>query len=186
MGIIKRRGEAPNFYLGLDLSLTGTGLVVLDDSGEVVYSSTAKNKLRGIERLSFIEEVVGDLLVRFKIKMICIEGYAMGSRSGQAFSIGELGGVIKLLLWEQAKTYFLVPPTQLKKYVTGSGRAEKDMVILNVYKKWGWEAGDNNQADAYVLARIARQLHSPSDDLSKYQQEVLDAIINPPKKKGKK
>lgn len=79
----------------------------------------------------------------------------MGSRAGQAFSIGELGGVIKLMLHMNKIPYTDVPPTVLKKFVTGKGTAMKDDIMLHVYKKWGWTAPDNNQADAYGLARMA-------------------------------
>lgn len=183
---MKLNRKRTNYYVGLDLSLTGTGVVVLDQNCEVVFVKTLKNKLRGEERLSYLQSVIRAVIAKYPLATYCVEGYAMGMRSGQSFSIGELGGVIKLLLWTRGKVFNLVTPTALKKFVTGKGKAEKDMVILNVYKKWGWEAADNNQADAYVLAQIAKEIDSPSDNLAKYQEEVIEVILNPPVKKGKK
>ena len=45
----------------------------------------------------------------------------------------------------------------LKKWVAGTGRAAKEMMLLHVYKRWGVEFKDNNLADAYGLARIAME-----------------------------
>jgi len=185
MQLNRRRSEF--YYLGFDLSLTGTGVVVLNSHGEVCYVETLKNKLRGMERLQFIRDHTAKILRLFPPETICVEGYAMGSRSGQAFSIGELGGVIKLMLYESDVTPYLVPPTRLKKFIVGGGKAEKDLIMMKVFQRWGWEAGDNNQADAYGLAKLAQTLHTQKfESLNKAQLEVVHDILNPPEKKGKK
>lgn len=173
-------------YLGLDLSLTGTGVVVLNDRGEVEYSETLKNNLRGMERLQFIQDKIEKTLNKWKPYIICIEGYSMGSRSGQAFSIGELGGVIKLMLYKMKYDPYLIPPTRLKKFIVGGGKAEKDMIMMKVLQRWGWEPSDNNVADAYGLAKIAESLNKTCNDLNKAQLEVIQDVLNPPVKKGKK
>lgn len=174
-------------YLGLDLSLTGTGVVLIDREGDVIHAATIKNKLRGMERLKFIEGEIEYILRCNATINIAIEGYAMGIRTGQSFSIGELGGVIKLLLYEWKKPFVIVSPTSLKKFVLGKGVGDKDMIIMNVYKRWGFEAKTSDEADALVLAYISRELDRNTGNLPKYQEEVLEVIRNPPvKKKGKK
>jgi crossover junction endodeoxyribonuclease RuvC len=186
---IKRRNKEPLFYMGLDLSLTGTGVIVLNSDNEVEMNKTLKSKLKGMARLYHIREEIKFSVELWKPKVICIEGYSMGSRAGQAFSIGELGGVIKLMFFEKDYVPYLVPPTRLKKFITGGGKAEKDMILMKVFQRWGFEAADNNQADAYGLAKIAKELKAPeSESLNKAQLEVIHDILNPPepKKKGKK
>jgi Holliday junction resolvasome RuvABC endonuclease subunit len=173
-------------YLGLDLSLTGTGVVVLNAEDRVEYAATLKSKLKGMERLLFIRNIVEDTIIKWNPKLICVEGYSMGSSAGQAFSIGELGGVIKLLLHEMQHYPYLIPPTRLKKFITGGGKAEKDMIMMKVFQRWGWEAGDNNQSDSYGLAKIAQALGGAMGVLNKAQQEVIQDILHPPEKKGKK
>jgi len=179
------RRTANGVFVGLDLSLTGTGVVVLDNECSVLCAETLKNKLRGMERLAYLREEIHSVVRKYPSAVYCIEGYAMGSRSGQAFSIGELGGVIKLLLHTENIIPHLVPPTRLKKFIVGGGRAEKDMILMKVFQRWGWEAKDNNQADAYGLARIAYGLTNP-DGHNKAQIEVLNDILNPPEPKKKK
>lgn len=182
---LNRKKQAKSFYLGLDLSLTGTGIVVLDENNQVAHSETVKNKAKGMERLQIIRNRVNEVLIKFPPFCICVEGYAMGSRSGQAFSIGELGGVIKLLLFENGYNPYLVPPTRLKKFVVGGGKAEKDMIMMKVFQRWGWEASDNNTADAFSAAMLAKVLHTQNfDGLIKPQIEVIHDILTPPTRKG--
>lgn len=184
--LLQRRSTMPVESVGLDLSLTGTGVVVLSHDNEVLLAETLKNKLRGMERLEFIRNKITDVIDDYPDATYCVENYAMGSRAGQAFSIGELGGVIKLLLFERGIIPYLVPPTRLKKFITGGGKAEKDMIMMLVYKRWGWEASDNNTADAYSLSKLGQNLITPSSDLNKAQLEVIRGILNPPELKKKK
>lgn len=162
--------------MGLDLSLTGTGIVVIDKAGEVVLSRTISSKLRDMERLAHIRAEIASILSGASPIMTCIEGYSMGSRAGQLASIGELGGVVKLLLYRNGFRYTIVAPTQLKKFVTGKGNSMKDEIMMNVYKRWGWEAKDNNQADAYGLGRIALALEGEDENLIAPQKEVITAL----------
>ena len=87
-----------------------------------------------------------------------MEGYAYGSI--MANKLGELGGVVKLTLHEteglgSGNSPMIVPPTSLKKYVTGRGTGvQKNQMLLQVYKKWNIEFPDDNAADSYGLAHI--------------------------------
>lgn len=66
----------------------------------------------------------------------------------------------------------IVPPTSLKKYVTGKGQGvSKSQILLNVYKKWGVEFTDDNAADSYGLAHIV----SGKAKLS-YEKEVYEKL----------
>lgn len=71
--------------------------------------------------------------------------------------MGELGGIVKLA----HATVFgtdptIVPPTSLKKFVTGKGTASKDDVVKAVQSKWSNDIKNNNIADAYGLAEYMR------------------------------
>jgi crossover junction endodeoxyribonuclease RuvC len=70
-----------------------------------------------------------------------------------------------------------VAPTSLKKYITGKGtKVQKNQILLQVYKKWGVEFTDDNAADSYGLARIARGKHD-----FEYEKEVYDKVTSPGK-----
>lgn len=175
-----------DYFVGLDLSLTGSGVVVLDSKGDVEFAETIKTNQSGEQRLVTIKDRIITIVSDCQPEMICIENYAMGIRAGQSFSIGELGGVIKVGLYQQGHAFTLVTPTRLKKYITGKGVAEKDMILLSVYKNFGYEAKDNNVADAYGLAHIARSLHKEPSDLRAYQKEVIYDLHHPEEAKTKK
>ena len=49
----------------------------------------------------------------------------------------------------------IISPTTLKKFVTGKGNSGKDIMLLEVYKRWNVSFSNNNLADAYGLARMA-------------------------------
>jgi crossover junction endodeoxyribonuclease RuvC len=178
-----------NHYAGFDLSLTASGIVILDYYGNVKESHVIKVKSKGSERLDDIQKLIRSIISRYNIELVCIEGYATGA-VGKTYHIGELGGVIRLLLHRMKIPYIDPKPTQVKKYATGKGGGEggsKDQVTLHVFKKWNFEAKDNNEADAYVLARIALALCDRDCGLASYQKEVIAQIQNPVKKtkKGK-
>jgi len=167
--------------LGIDPSLTATAVCRMVD-GEVDTFEEFKPKVKGEERLDWlftkVSGMTGDPFggERPPITLIAIEGYAY-SRPNQAHQMGELGGVLRLLLHWVGHSWIEVAPSALKKFATGQGNADKDQVMLQVYKRWGFEAPTNNVADAFVLAKIA--YHLASNDRYNYttrQGEVLEKL----------
>ena len=101
-------------------------------------------------------QVSDSLLMELAPALVAIEGYAMGAKYGREMA-GELGGHLKLKLWLAGIPYIIVPPTSVKKYVLDKGVAPKELMMMTVLKRWGYEAPDNNACDAYCLARIAAE-----------------------------
>ena len=58
---------------------------------------------------------------------IYIEGYSMGS-TGMVFNIAENAGLLKHYLWKENYDFYTVAPTTIKKFATGKGNANKDML----------------------------------------------------------
>jgi crossover junction endodeoxyribonuclease RuvC len=185
--------------IGIDPSLTSTGIVVLRD-GKVELAVTTKNKpeLGIIERVRLIYERIVDIQENLSDgekwqapDLIVIEGFSYGSKGRSVFDIAYLGWRIREELeWlkEQDNIPWLeVPPSQLKKFATGQGNANKEIILQQVYKRWGVEFSDNNQADAYVLAQIGRAYLGGMDDLAAFQLEVIANLKGEkPKKKPRK
>lgn len=67
-----------------------------------------------------------------QVDVVFLEGYAMGAR-GQVFNIGENTGVLKHHLHINRIPFVIVPPTTLKKFATGNGRATKEMMCKALY-----------------------------------------------------
>lgn len=137
--------------LALDLSLTSTGYCHNGQSGVISFEA------KGPERLWRIKREVESLTLKFGIDVAVIEGYSFASRNSQAHSIGELGGVIRLLLWELGIPYVVIPPTCRAKFATGKGNASKNEVISAVSAKTGivWSnPGADDKCDAWLLEEM--------------------------------
>jgi len=188
--------------IGIDPSLTSTGIVVLRD-GKVELAVTTKNKpaLGTIDRVRLIYErivcVAESLTDGEKWQapdLIVIEGFSYGSKGRSVFDIAYLGWRIReeleRLRTEDGIPWLEVAPTQLKKFATGKGTANKEIILQQVYKRWKYETDNNNIADAFVLAKIGEaylQDNYKPDDLNLFQLEVIASLKGEKvRKSGKK
>jgi Holliday junction resolvasome RuvABC endonuclease subunit len=160
-------------YVGIDQSYSGFGLTLLGEDSSW-RSTVAKFDHTGANRLMQAYTHVYDSLEMYKLQEIAMEGYAYGSQ--MANMAGELGGIVKLCLKaEFDRLPLIVPPTTLKKYVTGRGSGNtKSTMMLKVFQAWKVELLDDNAADSYGLARIASGYAT-----TKAQREVLDLLKDP-------
>ena len=159
-------------YVGLDLS-TKTGLVILDESGQVIKAEeiTTKEKNDPQRMIILTEKIMSHLK---DDDVIAIEGFSYGSRGrGISFQFG-YGYAVRIALFTANKPFLIVTPSQVKKYATGKGNSSKDNMILPIFKKWGFEHDSDNVRDAYVLAKIAFDLKTDKEvELKKYESEIL-------------
>lgn len=145
-------------FIGIDPSLTATGICVLDQAGaEILRVTFGEKTKRGVERLDAMDLYLHQFMARWRAvpALVAVEGYSFGSFSGRE-RLGEWGGVLRLCLHRLDFPYVEVPPTTLKKFVTGAGNAKKNQMLLGVYKKWGVTCADDNEADSYALAQFIR------------------------------
>lgn len=172
-------------YLGIDASLEGTGLCLVSVAGFVLRSKTVLPAgLRDMARLALIKTDTIAFLGDIDVAYAAVEGYAFGAVN-QAFSLGEVGGVLRLLLHEQGIPRVDVPPVNLKKWATGRTEADKDEMVAAAIAD-GARPGDHNQADAYFLARIALALSDNSPvarPRERSKLEVIHSLTSPSRKK---
>jgi crossover junction endodeoxyribonuclease RuvC len=169
--------------IGIDASLTDTGLVCLDLHGDIFQQHAFKPKRTGVDRLVEIQEGIklflGICSAR-EIVHVCMEQYGFEGAHARHSYIGEGGGAIKLALLAQLGDPLgyptLVGTGQLKIFVTNRGTSKKNEMLLGVYKKWGYETRDDNLADAYGLAQVARSLHLDVTT-SQYERDVIEKLI---------
>ena len=171
--------------MGIDPSLTATGIVVLKN-GEVVHQEVLKNRpsLLTIERVQDIYFQITEAVYRFTPQIIVIEGLSFSSRGQGVDAIFYLGWRIREELSLQVMPWIESPPSQVKKFATGKGNSGKEVVMKDVYKRWGYDTDDNNLADAYVMAQIGLAYLESEEGLTLFQQEVIDALQG--KRKAKK
>jgi len=168
--------------LGADLSLTGTGIVVLDD-GKLVMQDSIKSKKDGdkpsdeIARLRGIVKRVMAFVDEHNPEVVVLEGIAFMSRN--TTSLAQLAGLNYMMrdsLVDRGIDFLVVAPTSLKKYVTGAGNSSKDIMMLETYKRFGVSILDNNICDAYGLAQAGLAATDEDYKTTKFQDEVISLL----------
>lgn len=173
--------------VGVDQSYTGFGFCVDGESKKRSFPASRYDS--DTHRLAAIEDwFTGWLRLQTKagVDLVVMEGYANAAKFGREVA-GELGGVVKLTtLAVVGHPPLIVPPTSLKKFVTGKGNAKKNEMLLGVFKQWGAEFSDDNQADAFALEKFGysflqwrddREWAKESGHLYKYQIEAIEAVL---------
>lgn len=143
--------------IGLDLSLTSTGLVKIPVKGGRVENycfATAAGMHIWARYLSIARQIrkhVGDS------DLVLIENYAFGIRPGKSAlaTLAELGGIVKMACWAKTGMWPIpVGSATVRKFATGTGKGSKDDIKLQVYKKDKIEFPTTDETDAYVIAQI--------------------------------
>ncbi|MFH9731911.1 hypothetical protein [Streptomyces sp. NPDC017260] len=186
----------PRIAIGIDQSYSGCAVVTyssLTGADVARFDFSPKAAGTGIDRLVHVHDTLSNHFLQItaggQVTHVCHEGYSYGSKFRRE-ELGELGCAMKLALalilpHHVERRIHAVAPATVKKFVTGSGRADKDKMMMAVYKRWGFEPANNDVADAYALARIAGALADPEPPELKFQQEALDTIRRPPKTRSK-
>ena len=91
--------------VGIDPSLTSTGVCIMNEQGEMLETCAINSKFEGAKRLHDIKTQLIEKCshnhnaIDKKIKVF-IEGYSYGSANGREI-LGELGGMIRLMLYRK-------------------------------------------------------------------------------------
>lgn len=153
--------------LGLDLSLTSTGYVILQwpRASEhpdltpwwVSRSGAIRPKSVGVERLAQISTEVCQLAYEgfMPVDAVWIEEYAFSRHDAHAHATGELHGVVLLDLYRAGMPVHKVGITTWRKRVTGRGNIKKDEVRVELYKRYGIEFPNTDIAEAFGVAMHA-------------------------------
>lgn len=158
--------------MGIDQSLNSTGYYIIDTRDpeiEDVKGLIKPGNRRGGKRLAYIYEALGRLLKGYEgcKVLVCMEGYAYEYREGKVFELGEVGGIVKLCCEQLGMSVLSIPPPDLKKYVTGSGRASKDQMMDSTDEE------QNDIADAHGLAWVAQGIANKQYLTERKKLEVI-------------
>jgi crossover junction endodeoxyribonuclease RuvC len=185
-------------FVGIDPS-TKTGFVAIDAHGQVLK----EKEITGIGSVDpkRMRTMIVDIMAHIQPDdIIAIEGFGFASQ--QAVQNGGIGWGIRMALDGRKMNYIEVAPNAVKKYVNVSGwegekgskkrltGPEKKKIVKNaVNKHFNYAHKSDNVIDAYVLAQIALShfvaQEADSIQLMNYQAQVIETILNPPKKKAK-
>ena len=149
--------------VGIDTSYTGTGFAIKDDNGFTFKTIKTKpeNFKDDTDRICFIrDEIIKNIP---NDASVYIEDIFVGHgpSTGASLRLALLAGCVRAGLRDKGIDFTIVQPTMVKKYITGKGNAHKDMIMMTVFKKFGIETSDNNQADAIVMAAMNYEGYKP-------------------------
>lgn len=164
--------------IGVDLSLRATGIVIIDGIGGIIQRELIKTEAKEpyAERIVLIADTVVNLMKLHNPDVVGIEEMAMFAsfNSGTLFPMH--GAVIYAIEKAGQPQPLRISATTLKKFVTGSGKADKSDMRMHSFKKWGVDFKDDNECDAYACARlaaVARHLINPDH---KYELECAVTV----------
>lgn len=141
-------------FVGVDQSLNASGICILSDDGRVQRLLTVEHPTGGaidVKLLSIRRAVISAIS---GCSFGAMEGYSYDS-THRAFDLGEVAGTVKVAMLEHDVRYVVVPPVTLKLYATGLSHASKDAMV-EAAKAEGVDPSNDNEADAFFLARVAR------------------------------
>ncbi|MGW1463878.1 hypothetical protein ACWCPT_05920 [Streptomyces sp. NPDC002308] len=162
-------GPAP-LVIGLDLSLTSTGVA---GAG---WSDVIRTKRRGDDRLHHLVTVIGDFVKSADLVVMEGPSYGHAALAGHEDLAG-LRVLVRQYCYRHRIPYGVVPPSSLKLFATGNGRADKGMVRSAVADRYGHHtegAGRYDQADAYTA--MAMGLHHLGHPLAPITGRAFDAL----------
>lgn len=82
------------------------------------------------ERYDRLSDLFINILIDKKVEHVLMEGYSYGSSAGQVFQIAENTEVLKYKMYKKEIPFDVTPPSQIKKYFTGSGNSNKGMMYV--------------------------------------------------------
>lgn len=138
--------------MGIDIA-SCTGLALVGD-GEDRGKTLEIAKSKGFSRLHLIAQNVEQTLQVWQPDIVVVERYAYCRNIGSFITLVELGTTIRQVLWDLKLPWYEVPPTTLKKWVTGHGAAKKDQMAKYVEMRWGHKSPSHDVVDAFALAQM--------------------------------
>jgi Holliday junction resolvasome RuvABC endonuclease subunit len=172
--------------LGLDISSKATGVAFT--SGAHVDTSICL-RMPGTD--SLIRAVNQYLALDGMLKGVAspppefaiIEAYAFRARGRSKHMLYEAGTMLRYSLYSRGIPWFVINPSQLKKFATGYGNAPKPDMILAATNLMGLDTEDDNVADASLLGLMGHCVSSTANDIGSQielddtQLEIVKALI---------
>jgi Holliday junction resolvasome RuvABC endonuclease subunit len=160
--------------MGLDLSMTATGVAFPDGSTAVIKPSG-----EGDARLLSIEAWTDKAIAVARPQLAVIEQF--GAFQGSAArTVPMVHAVVRMRLMHAGIPYVLFTPQTLKTFATGRHTADKAAMMLAAFKRMGREFTDDNECDAAWLRAAGHYAYGePVVDLPKSHTEALHKVIWP-------
>lgn len=177
-----------SIVVGLDLSLAATGMVRLAVGADHIEGELAKlvkskpteekSPTAEMHRLLTIKEEIRSFLEIEQPDLVAIEGLAFMARNTTALvQLAGLSYLVREWLVLKRIHFVIVAPTTLKKFIVGKGNAQKDLMMMETYKRYDRTYTDNNECDAHALAQVCLALRGDNTrPLTAFQEQVVNLL----------
>lgn len=154
--------------MGVDPS-THTGVVILDGVQVLHVAELNFPGSVGYTRLQLIADRVSEIAKAYNPERIMIE-MAISSGKFNNMIQQRISTLIRDRLFTAGRAWMDVSPTTLKKWTTGSGKADKKGMLKAVAARWGFSHKSDNIVDGFALAKLGQIV---GDDPSSMIKGVL-------------
>lgn len=165
-------------FVGIDTSFTGTGFAIKDDTkpgGQQFEFKTIKTKPEDFkddtERICFIRDEIIKSIPENAPVVIEDVFVGHGPSAGASLRLALLAGCVRAGLRDKGIKFTIITPTMVKKYITGKGNANKEIMMMTVLKKFGIETSNNNEADAICMAEMSSKGIKPDAPKKKTKKD---------------
>jgi Holliday junction resolvasome RuvABC endonuclease subunit len=170
--------------IGLDLSLTATGIV--SSAGWIEVTGRAGKKTDGYpERMAKLDVIVADVvnfITPATTQLAVIEGPIYSRADPSFFDRAHLWWEVYRFLRRAGVPVAVPTPNHLKIYATGKGNVPKTAVVYEVGRRWQMydTGGNDNACDAVVLAAMGLDwLDRPLCPMPRTHRRALDMVTWP-------
>lgn len=143
---------------------------------QMVYPNNAKDPMES--RFDTILTVLKVAIEDYSPELVICE-YPFNIQ-GNARILVEMFGVIRYHCLQAEIPFVVLPQTKIKKYVTGSGKAEKSDMRMQVFKEYNLDLSED-EADSFWIAHMGMTYLYGSN--KKFRQDSVDAMKTTKKKK---
>lgn len=180
--VVERYGLQPK-VVGIDPSLTRTAVTIGNGESWKLKEFGSKPRGDGVARRAarydeLTSSIVNWLESEDPIHAIYIEGYSFGSNDTNARWLAEFGGILRWHLVDLADRVIEVPPSSLKKFVTGKGNAKKEQMLAHVQKRWGELFDTSDAGDAFGLYKLGLVAEEIAEAENQTQREAVAKVMD--------
>lgn len=165
--------------VGLDLSLTSTGIARLDTHGTELFTAALKpGDRRDWARRDWILDAINEHLDGAVLAVV--EGIAYGARFGKPHERAGLWWLVANRVRHRGLELATAAPKSVKAYATDNGDATKKQMVAAARRSFPLFDGGNDEADALWLAEMgAHRFNRPRAIYPAARPKALDRVTWP-------
>lgn len=138
-------------FMSLDLSTTDTGYAIFDNDKLIAYGSISFNIKDVYKRIILTVEQIQEMIAGMEIDHIVFEDSFSGTNKRVVVILNRLAGGVIWVADRLGVSFSTYPPKIIKKFITGNGNANKQLMLDTINQRLETEITNDNIADAIAI-----------------------------------